>query len=78
MSTKEEKVEKAKKIVAAKLGFIRHFTVYAIVIGALAIINNATSPEYQWWLWPTLGWGIAVLINFFSVFVFTGSSLQKN
>ena len=54
---KMDKMEKAKKIAARKLDFLRHFFIYAAVMAVLAIINNATWRGYQWWLWPALGWG---------------------
>lgn len=47
------------------------------MIAALAIINNLTSPGYQWWLWPALGWGIGVFSHFLSVFLFQGERLEK-
>ena len=77
MESNEERVERARKSVRAKLDFIRHFITYAIVIAVLAIINNVTWSGYQWWLWPTLGWGIGVLAHFLGVFVFAGGRLEE-
>ena len=64
-------------MVAGKLGFIRHAIVYVMVIAALAVINNVTSPGYQWWLWPAFGWGMGVVANFISVFLFGSGALAK-
>ena len=72
----EEKLKKARKIVEAKLGFIRHFIIYFLVILALAIINNFTSGGYQWWLWVAFGWGIGVFANFLAAFVFGAGALE--
>jgi hypothetical protein len=77
MATKEAKIEMAKKKALQKLGFIRHALIYVLVMVALAIVNNATSGGYQWWLWPALGWGIGVAAHFLSVYVFQGSTLEK-
>lgn len=77
-SKKEDtKYEAAKKIAKDKVGFIRHFIIYIFVMIVLAIINNVTYRGYQWWLWPALGWGIGVFINFLTVYVFKGGGLKK-
>ncbi len=69
--------DSARRIVAAKLGFIRHATVYILVMVGLALINNFTSPGYQWWLWGSFGWGVAVVAHFVSAFVFRSGALQS-
>lgn len=72
-----QKRERAQRVVAAKLGFIRHAIVYVMVIAGLAVINNVTSPGYQWWLWPAFGWGMGLVSNFISAFVFRSGALQS-
>lgn len=72
----DEKILKARKIAKKKAEFIKHFIIYIVVILFLAIINNVTYRGYQWWLWPALGWGIGVTLNFFSVYVFKGRELE--
>ena len=73
----QERIEQARKIAQGKVGFIRHFLIYIVVIAFLAIINNVSYSGYQWWLWPALGWGIGVVLNFFSVYVFQGKALEE-
>ena len=73
----QERIEEARKIARGKVGFIRHFLIYIVVIAFLAIINNVTYSGYQWWLWPALGWGIGVVLNFFSVYLFQGKALEE-
>jgi len=73
----DSKLERARKIAARKLDFLRHFTIYAVVMAVLAIINNTTWRGYQWWLWPALGWGIGVVAHFLSAYVNQGGSLEK-
>ncbi len=73
----EEKRLKARKIAKRKADFIKHFIIYIVIMIFLAIINNITSPGYQWWLWPALGWGIGVVLNFFSVYIFKGRELEE-
>lgn len=52
------------------MGFYTHLSVYAAVILFLAILNLLTSPGTIWFHWPMLGWGIAVVIHAFAVFIF--------
>ncbi len=73
----DEKRLRARKIAKKKADFIKHFIIYVIIITFLAIINNVTYSGYQWWLWPALGWGIGVVLNFFSVYVFKGKELEE-
>jgi hypothetical protein len=68
---------RARKIAKKKADFIKHFIIYVIIIAFLAVINNVTYRGYQWWLWPALGWGIGVVLNFFSVYVFKGRELEE-
>lgn len=70
----QEAYQKAKKRVEAKLGFYIHLTVYLIVNIALIIINFITSPQYLWFRWPLIGWGIGVFFHGMGVFVFSGRS----
>ena len=72
MPAEDDKLEIARKLARKKLDFIRHFVTYALVMIVLAIINNLTSPGYQWWLWPALFWGIGVVSHFLTSFVFQG------
>ena len=60
----------AQKRVEAKLGFYNHVTVYLIVMAALVAINLLTIPRVLWFVWPLVGWGVAILFHFFGVFVF--------
>jgi hypothetical protein len=77
MEKKEDKLEKAKKIAKSKVEFIRHLGIYVVVMVILAVINNITSPGYQWWLWPAGFWGLGVIINFMVVFLLKGGGLKK-
>ena len=64
---KQEKLKKAKENAKKKIDFIQHAITYCVVISALAIFNNIVSPEFQWWIFPALGWGIGVLGHWVSV-----------
>jgi hypothetical protein len=72
-----EAYEIAERRVEAKLAFYRHLAIYVAVNVLLIIINLITSPETLWFIWPLLGWGIAIVIQAIQVFVFpTESSLK--
>lgn len=72
-----ELYEKAKKRVEARLGFYIHLIVYILVNALLIIINMRTSPEYSWFIWPLIGWGIGLLFHGIGAFVFTGEPAYK-
>lgn len=55
--------ERVEKRVEEKLGFYTHLAVYILVNGLLIAINLMTSPETYWFIWPLIGWGIAVLFH---------------
>ena len=69
-----EAYRRAKKKVEAKRGFYTHLLVYIGVNILLVIINLLTSPQYFWFKWPLIGWGIGVFFHAFGVFVFSGRS----
>ena len=69
MNTKEIKYLKAKERVEALRGFYIHLTVYVIVNLGLFFINMITSPETLWFIWPLMGWGIAIVLHAIRVFV---------
>lgn len=48
-------------------GFAGHALTFALVIGGLALLNLATSPEYLWFLWPLLCWGIGLVSHGLSI-----------
>ena len=59
---------KAAKRVKELKAFYGNLTSYCIVISFLAFLNIMTSPEYLWFLWPMLGWGIGVAFHAVNVF----------
>ena len=69
MNEQEIKYLKAKARVEALRGFYIHLTVYVIVNLGLFFINMITSPETLWFIWPLMGWGIAIVLHALRVFV---------
>ena len=73
----QEAYERARKRVEAKIGFYVHLSVYIAVNILLVIVNISTSPQYLWFKWPLIGWGIGIISHALGVFVFTGGSAIK-
>ena len=72
MNTEEAKYQEARRRVREIRGFYIHLTVYVIVNLLLFSINMIVSPDVLWFIWPLLGWGVAIAIHALSVFGFGG------
>jgi hypothetical protein len=75
-------IDRAARIAAsrraqAKVELFRHLFMYVVVIGALFIINEATTPDTLWFLWPATGWGVGLLAHAFNVFVFSDKLVRR-
>ncbi len=49
--------------------FFRHLGSYVIIISMLAVINLLTSPDYWWFVWPALGWGVGLAFHLLGTFL---------
>jgi hypothetical protein len=67
----------ARRRVNAKLGLYIHLAVYVAVNTLLVAINWVYSPQYLWFFWPLLGWGIGIGFHALAVFVFPSGSRIK-
>ncbi|RMF20009.1 MAG: hypothetical protein D6765_17380 [Bacteroidetes bacterium] len=61
-------IRKARRRVKAKKAFYHHFSVYLSFVAFFFLLNLFTSPGRWWFIFPTLGWGIGVLMHFLSTF----------
>ena len=61
---------RAEKRVDDKIKFYRNLTAYVSVNAMLAIINWYFTPQFWWVAFPLLFWGIGVLKDFLTAFVF--------
>lgn len=59
---------RAKKRVQALKGFYGNLTSYCIVIPILIFVNLRFSPEYHWFWFSAMGWGIGLSVHAFTVF----------
>ena len=58
-----ERYQRAQKQVENIKGFYGHLVSFVFVIFLLLVINLKYSPEYLWFFWPMLGWGIGLLFH---------------
>jgi 2TM domain len=73
-----ELYERAKKRVETRIGFYIHLFIYLVVNTLLIILNLTTSPEYYWFKWPLLGWGIGLVFHALGVYSSSiGSSVKE-
>ena len=60
--------DRAAKRVKEIKGFYGNLISYCLVIPFLIFINLQMTPQYTWFWWPMLGWGIGVASHGFQVF----------
>jgi hypothetical protein len=49
-------------------GFFVHLFVYLAVNALLIVVNLLYDPSYYWFLFPLLGWGVALAVHAFAAF----------
>ena len=59
----QELYQKARLKAESKIRFYVHFAVYLGVNIILLIINLKTSPSRLWFLYPFVGWGLALCLH---------------
>lgn len=58
----EEQLEAlARKRVEARTGFLVHASMYVVANVGFIVIWAASGRGYPWFLWPLIGWGIAIV-----------------
>jgi hypothetical protein len=74
----QELYQRAKLKAESKIQFYIHLAVFLGVNLILIIVNLKTSPGRLWFLYPFIGWGIAVLLHGLKVLgVFNFSAAKK-
>lgn len=66
-----ERYQRAKKQVEEIKGFYGHLASFVFVMAILIYINLRYSPQYLWFLWPILGWGIGLIFHGMKAFNYT-------
>ncbi len=60
--------KRAKKKAKDIRGFYFNLSAYCIVIPILIVVNLNVMPEFQWFWFSMLGWGVGVLAHAMEVF----------
>ena len=60
--------EAAEERARAKTGLLAHAGAYALVMTVLVLINLIQSPHEMWFIWPLIGWGVALVAHAAGVF----------
>lgn len=68
---------RAAKRVKELKGFYGNLISYSLVIPFLVFVNLYTSPQYHWFWWPMLGWGIGLASHAFQVFGISNNWEEK-
>jgi energy-coupling factor transporter transmembrane protein EcfT len=76
--TTAQKYILAKKRVEKIKGFYTHLTIYCFVIPIIIFANLKFEPHFHWFWFSLLGWGIGVIVHWFSVFGFNLLGFGKN
>jgi hypothetical protein len=63
-----EKYKRAKERLEELKGFYIHGIIYILVNLAMAIFNIISTPDYYWFFFPLIGWGIGLVIHALSVY----------
>lgn len=67
-TTEKERYLKAAKKVEKMKDFYRHLTVYCCVIPFLIFINLRLTPQFHWFWFSLIGWGIGLASHAFQAF----------
>ena len=74
----QERYQRAQKRVKDIKGFYSHLTVYCFVIPFIIFINLKFSPQFHWFWFSTLGWGLGLFFHWVKVFGLNALGLGKN
>ena len=78
--TEYERYQKAKKRVQEIKGFYSHLASYILVMIVLIFVNLRYTPQYLWFIWTLIGWGIGLLVHaimVFNIFTFMGKDWEE-
>lgn len=74
----QERYQRAQKRVKDIKGFYSHLTAYCFVIPFIIFINLKFTPQFHWFWFSTLGWGLGLFFHWVKVFGFNALGLGKN
>jgi hypothetical protein len=63
----EQRIERARTRVRRLRDFYVHLAIYVVVMGGVALLSWAFTPDFWWVLFPAVGWGIGLAAHAVSV-----------
>ena len=84
MKLEEERLRyiKAQKRVQQIKEFYSHLLVYMIIIPILVVINLKYTPNYHWFWFSMIGWGVGLALHALQIFegykIFLGKDWEEN
>ncbi len=76
MDKRDEKSDRVKRSIEAKMGFFTHLVIYLLVNGVVILPNNFID-GFAFSSLPSVGWGIGVVAHFLKVFVFNSEYVER-
>lgn len=76
--TESERYYRAQKHVKEIKGFYIHLIVYCLVISVITFINLRYTPEFHWFWFSALGWGLGLFFHWLGIFGFKIIGLGKD
>lgn len=76
--TREQRFYKAQKRVEDIKEFYVHLSVYCIIIPVIVFVNLKYVPEFHWFWFSLLGWGMGLFFHWFAIFGFQLLGFGKN
>jgi hypothetical protein len=72
MNSDKELYELARKRVERKKKFYKHLNTYLVMTIFFVLLNMFTSPGRWWFIFPVLGWGIGIALEYLNIFGLPG------
>jgi hypothetical protein len=66
----QQRFLKAQKAVKEMKGFYTHLFIYCIIIPIIIYINLTYVPDFHWFWFSLLGWGMGLFFHWLNVFGF--------
>jgi hypothetical protein len=73
-----EQTELKMQTEAARRGFLVHAVVYALVQAALITINLVVVPDFIWFPFPLIGWGIGLAMHYLFGFRWVDREIRRH
>ena len=64
----QKRYERAQKRVKDIKGFYIHLVVYCVIIPGIIFFNLKYTPQFKWFWFSLLGWGIGLFFHWFGIF----------